>query len=636
MLRWIIFFVVIISAFWTSIIDAQPLRDTLSEVQIHEKRSKQPSSNDLRIEYFSVGQKRVEIDSLTQSVFQFQSLSTLLSQQTSVSIKSYGFNGLATLNMRGSSAAQTLVLWNGIPINNAALGLSDISIMPVGLMGNIQLLYGGSSALLGSGNVGGAILLSSDTPRFVRENNYAFSLGAGSFSQGQGAAKFSLNRKRFCWSGQIMGQLAQNDFMYHDADGQLQRMSHAKLRGVASQQSISIKLNQVQKIQLDAWFQQYCREIPAATFESFSDKIKHDQTFRILATWNRNKPTSNVYLKSALLNDQMFYRDDTIHLQSNNISYQSYTETGLRKRFGIRHEWMIFSPIQFLWMNSMNVTLQQQRFAWVVSYAYRNPSNRLQASATIRQENVDRYSTWLPGCGMSYLLAKELTFKLNVQRSFRAPTLNELYFQPGGNPLLKPEIGWSEEVGILFKNHNSSRFRYTDEFSLFNRVIDDWIIWFGGSIWTPHNIASVHSRGIEWDQSLTYTLESISFHTSLHLAYTKATTLNSYLPNDQSIGKQIPYTPLLNGIFNLGASWKKWYININESYTGTRFINMDETDRLLPFAITNFQINYAISFEKQRLSVFAQINNLLNQSYQVMNGRPMPGINGLLGVRFEH
>ncbi|MBS1589531.1 MAG: TonB-dependent receptor [Bacteroidetes bacterium] len=635
MFRWLDVFVVLLSVFGTSIVCAQTLRDTLSEVQIHESRREQTSSSDWRIGHFSVGQKHVEIDSLTKSLFQFQSLSALLSQQTSVSIKSYGFNGLATLNMRGSSAAQTLVLWNGIPINNAALGLSDISNIPVGLMGNIQLQYGGSSALLGSGNVGGAILLSSDTPRFVHENKYTLSVGVGSFSQGQGAAKFSINRKQFCWTGQVMGQLAKNDFLYHDVDDKLLRMSHAKLRGVATQQSLSVKLNQVQKIQLDAWYQQYYREIPAATFEAFSDKIRQDYAWRVLVTWNRNKPKSNVYIKSALLNDKMFYRDDTINLQSNNLSHQSFTEAGLKKRFGTRHEWMIFSPIQILWMNSMNEIFQQQRFAWVVSYAYHNQSNRLQASTTIRQENVDRYSTWLPGGGMSYLLAKGLTFKLNVQRSFRAPTLNELYFQPGGNTLLKPEIGWSEDVGISFKSHNTNRFRYGNDFSFFNRVINDWIIWLGGSIWTPHNIASVHSRGIEWDQSLTYTLERLMLHVSLHLAYTKATTLNSYLPNDQSLGKQIPYTPLFVGVANIGATWKRWYLNLNESYTGARYINMDETDRLLPFAITNFQLSYAAPLGKKRFSVFAQINNLFNQSYQIMNGRPMPGTNGLLGLRFE-
>src|ERR1043165_3827875 len=93
-------------------------------------------------------------------------LSTLLSQQMPVFVKSYSFNGLATLHFRGASAAQSQVLWNGVPIQNASLGVADVSTMPVLFMNKVSVVYGGSGALLGSGNVGGALLLENEQPLF--------------------------------------------------------------------------------------------------------------------------------------------------------------------------------------------------------------------------------------------------------------------------------------------------------------------------------------------------------------------------------------------------------------------------------------------------------------------------------------
>jgi iron complex outermembrane receptor protein len=81
--------------------------------------------------------------------YQMQSLANLLTQQVPVFVKSYGFNGLATLNFRGSSSAQSAVYWNGIPIQNAALGIADVSTLPVAFMQKVNIVYGGFGCLMG-------------------------------------------------------------------------------------------------------------------------------------------------------------------------------------------------------------------------------------------------------------------------------------------------------------------------------------------------------------------------------------------------------------------------------------------------------------------------------------------------------
>ena len=49
--------------------------------------------------------------------------------------------------------------WNGININHPMLGQSDLSLIPAGLIDDIQIYYGGASMPLNSGGIGGIINL---------------------------------------------------------------------------------------------------------------------------------------------------------------------------------------------------------------------------------------------------------------------------------------------------------------------------------------------------------------------------------------------------------------------------------------------------------------------------------------------
>src|ERR1044072_8579333 len=156
------------------------MRDTLKEIRVKGKRRQ--VSNDARINTFAPGQKVTTIDSVTLQQYRFQNIGTLLAQQVPVFVKSYGFNGLATLSFRGASAAQSQVYWNGIPLQNAALGITDISTLGTSSFNKVNIIYGGSSALWGSGNVGGALVLENAQPYFdsARSTHNNLSLMAGS------------------------------------------------------------------------------------------------------------------------------------------------------------------------------------------------------------------------------------------------------------------------------------------------------------------------------------------------------------------------------------------------------------------------------------------------------------------------
>jgi vitamin B12 transporter len=613
---------------------AQKLSDTLREFQL-KKRKKAFISSDSRIQLFSPGQKVTSIDSLTLDRYKMQSVANLLSQQVPVFVKSYGFNGLATLNFRGSSAAQSQVYWNGVPILNAALGIADISLLPVSFANKINLVFGSSSALLGSGNVGGALMLETAPPVFdsLNSHTYGVAAGAGSFGQYQLGLKGKLSSRKWYISANAFGQSAASEFSYLNDKGDEKINTNSRLRGLTLLTEAAYKANERSVVSLSGWYQQYYREIPPAFFDSISYKNQKDASLRLLLNWNRQLINGELYVKSAFLVDRMHYTDDAIQITTENTASQYYQEAGFRKRLGSRHQVMVFAPIHISWIDPPGGRKQQSRYALAAAYSYSDRSERLNLALSGRAELIDQQAVLLPGVNGSYAVFPWLTLRANVQKTYRAPSLNELYYKPGGNPSLRPEQGWSEEAGYKMGLKIGDKIKISHDLSVFNREIEDWILWFGGAIWTPHNVSRVHSRGIETESLVLIPIKKLKVHFGVNTSYVLATTIQSYYPNDGSIRKQLPYTPRYTGQVNLGFALGAFYFNYNQGYTGYRFINLDESPPYLePYSIANVQVSYSIKLKISEVAVYFQANNIYASDYQVVAYRPMPGINWLAGM----
>lgn len=598
-------------------------------------RGRQTTSSDTRLNDFSPGQKIKPIDSATLQQYQLQSMANLLSQQVPVFVKSYGLNGLATLNFRGSSSAQSQVLWNGVPIQNAALSIADVSTLPVMLMNTVNVVYGSSAALWGSGNVGGALMLEDEVPVFdSSKRSLSVIGGAGSFSQYMAGLKGCISGSKWYLSGNALAQTAQNNFQYTDNAGQSRTMANSNLQGIAALLHGAYKISDNNIVGLSAWYQQYDRQIPPALFESYSDKRQADGSLRLLADWHAQAGNNTWYAKASFIRDTIHYADAAALQDTGRTAYQYYHELGWKRQLGVNSRLLLFSPVQVAWINLPGGTKSQSRMALAGAYQQQLFNNFLNIALNARDEEVNGINVFLPGGDASVKITGWLLLRANVQRTYRVPTLNELYYSPGGNPNLKPEQGWNEDGGYTVKIKTGNVKLYHD-LSAFNRDIHDWIIWFGGAVWTPHNIAEVHSRGVETENNVSWTAGKWSFHIGVNTSYVLATTVNSYFQNDGSRGRQIPYAPRYNGQANIGFAFKGISFNYNHTYTGYRFITTDESEYLLPYQGGNVQLMYSTSVSGHAFQLVAQYNNIWNEQYQVVANRPMPGRNWLLGLKVE-
>lgn len=608
---------------------------TLKEVKY--KRKKRTDTNDERIKTFAPGMKILHIDSVLMKQYALQNMASLLSQQVPVFIKSYGINNLATLNFRGSSSAQSQVYWNGVPLNNAALGVTDVSLLNVNSFDKINIVYGSSSALLGSGNVGGALLLENINTPFDSLHKCISKIAteAGSFGNYKLALQSNYSGRRWQVDTRIMGQSAQNNFSYTDLNGKEQKMSNAHLNGINALLNATYKIDNSSTLNIAGWYQYYDRQIPPALFEASSNKQQKDESLRFLVYWKKQKNANeNYYIKAAFLQDRSHYSDTQISLTTRNISYQYYQEAGWKKIFNRHHQLLVFVPINISWTrpDGDSATRYQNKIALAAAYKYQAFQERFQVSLSSRLEKINTQTVLLPGLNTSFQLFPFLELRANIQRSYRAPTLNEWYYKPGGNIDLKPEDGWNEDAGYHLKLNIAKNIEFNHDLSAFNRLINNWILWFGGSIWTPHNIAQVQSRGIESINNLVWQNGLWQFHMGLNTSFVLATTRASAIPNDGSIGKQIPYSPRYNGQGNIGLGYKKIYLNYNHTYTGYRYTTTDESQYITPYQTGNIYLSYTHLYHQKELKLSLQCNNIWNEKYEVVNLRPMPQRNWAMGL----
>jgi len=639
---------------------AQSLQDTLETVAIVGAKD---SLTDRR-NVFSSGQQLVRIEDRYKNLYQTQSVANLLSQQTSVFVKAYGINSMATLSFRGASSAQSSVLWNGVPVLNPALGVADVSLLGAGLFDDITVRYGSSAALYGSGNVGGVLQLDNAKTDFTPARKLKILGGAGSYGRQDISLNALFQNRRWSIDLRVFSQSAKNDFSYIDNKDTARVTENARLKAGGGIISVDYNLSRNtmindHTISFKLWLQQYNRQIPAALFERLSVKEQQDASLRSLLSWERKwSGRMLLYAKASFNKERLQYKDGVALPDNRNTVDQYYQEIGWKwriddasaaKQVG-KHTLLVLLPLQYSTVHGDNLDTMHSQFRPAVAIAYNFSTNndRLKVSLALRQEWANNNKVpLLPGAGCNYSIFKvdneetdyALSLRANVQRTYRIPTLNELYYFPGGNPDLKPEQGWSQDAGYTFTwgrhagmSDSDYGWTLTHDVAVFNRNIKDWIYWLGGAIWTPHNIAAVHSRGLETDNKLEFTRAGLKLYLSLRTAYTLSTSEASYLPDDKSKGKQIPYAPRYNGQGNIGLEYRGFLINYNHTYTGYRFVTIDESQYLQPYTLGNIQIAYSLIIKDYLIQVSAHLQNMWNKDYKVVWERPMPRRYALLNL----
>ena len=594
---------------------------------------------------FAVGSKTLDFDSATTQFYNTNNLASLLNNVGGVFIKNYGVGGLATSSLRGGSAYHTAVIWNGFNIANPLNGNVDFNLIKNFLVDEIAIQYGGSSAIWGSGAIGGAILINN---KKEFEKGLFASVGGsiGSFGDIRQNLQIGWSSKKFNATFKVINENAENNFEYKtiniitsEGSEKIKQVNNQLAQtGLLSENYLQLSANN--KLNLIGFYQKSHRQIAPSIFQANNHAIQLDETARITSEWQHTLGDFIFQTRAAFFNEKLSYSDDFLLNESDDKSNSLVNEFEMKYYLNKSQIFNVGVNNTYVSAQSVNFEnkIKQNQFAAFAAYRFHLENGKLDASLSIRkgiQNNFELPLTYTSGINVTLL--QGIITRAQVAQVYRIPTINDLYWRPGGNPDLRPEQGFTQEIGInidaiklfgtkFLANHNSiEKFKVLVDITYFNKNIQDWIIWLPqGTIWSPKNIFEVWSRGAETNFDFSYNKNSFKLGVGTKINYVISTNQKVATKDDLSYEKQLIYVPLYTTTSNIFCGYKNLTFNLSHQYTGYRYTTSDNFNYLPPYQIVNFQAAKSIDKKNKVFKIYASINNILDEDYQVLQSRPMP------------
>jgi iron complex outermembrane receptor protein len=595
-----------------------------------EKTTLLPTATIRDTRFFQTGYALRNTDSLPVAAILL--LSDKLRWQNAIDVRANAPGTLATLSIRGAGAARTPVFWNGINLQSPMNGVVDAALLPVWPEDDVSLQFGGQSAAQSSGAMGGSVYITQGVKPAETGWLGETWLEAGSFGYQNARAGITFSDEQYC--GQIRGSFRRADYdFFYPAKGldgktyQVRQVNNA-LESGDLQVFNQVKIKEKSHFKSAYWLQNTFRQIPPATTEAPKQSWQRDRSNRALASWE-NAPS-----RRTLWTTRLAWLDDFLafHLSGDtdtSRSRQLLLFSDLSGSTGSRLSWRTGVQAIRQWAQADGYAdsvrwFEQTRLAGYGMAEWRRKKWRF--SLLLRQEWAENQAapfTWSAGGVMKAGRGGEIRF--HASRNFNLPTFNDRFWQALGNPDLRPEKGWSADIGWLKKTK-----RYNFELALFQLLLDDWILWQPDSsgLFRPDNLRKVWSRGLELNAGYAFHTGHWHWQASARAQCSATTLVAVYGGTSRLIGSQLPYTPRFSGGLHLSLRRGLFSASYAQQFTGTRLDNNAQV--LAGFNTGHFFA--ACELWKGRLLLNVRIENIWNTRYEIIRHRPMPGISGSAGV----
>ncbi|RMG78533.1 MAG: hypothetical protein D6707_09720, partial [Bacteroidetes bacterium] len=521
------------------------------------------------------------IDSAEISRFKNSNITELLKYTSPVFFKEYGNGALATPSFRGTAARHTKVFWNGLPLNSSMLGTLDFNLLPVLNYDKISVKHGLVSGISMSAGALGGIIDIRNQAKFQPFFSAEIRQEAGSFDTYNSYFSVRKSNAKVFLSSAVTLKKSDNDFSYRNytkPQNPWETQQNARIMQTGGNQIFSVKLknNAVLHTFVNAFYSN--RQIPAALTDTLTKARQEDIAVR--GGIQYRKHFANSYFESSVgvVADWLDYTDSVKNIFSENRSTALVSSGNYTRWFSSKAKmqtgWLVRYAEAFASTGYKELKQQAQTGVFAGLEYYVTP--KLLATSYLRQEMNDfRFFEPLPALGLVYRKNTRLNLRFNYARMFNFPTLNDLYWKPGGNPDLLPEKGYSVETGMHITFLKIIQWNNT----LYYGEIDNWIQWTPDATgtFTAQNIKSVEQKGVESSLSINYRNAFMQMKIQSIYAYTSTVNKSSYQGLSSIVGKQLIYVPQHSLRNVLLLNFNKIIIGVEHFFTDERYITTDNS-----------------------------------------------------------
>ncbi len=528
---------------------------------------------------------------------QATSVPELLNTLPGVQINTNGGPGAtASLQIRGASSSQLLVLVDGQRVGSATLGTAPIQYFDPDQIEQIEIVRGPRASLYGADAVGGVINIITRTGSGAPKATFKAGYGSRNTRTASANLSGSSNNTRY--------HIGMSRFITDGYDRTTNKNGQEADKDSYYNTTASMKIDHKFNNRLTAGFNLYQSEgvseydnganhAPRNNFkeQAFSGHTK----YKVTSNWQTGLTLSHTInddevTRSSWLSTNKTSRD-LINWQ-NDITVSDSTLLTVGADY-YKDKYKGTSKLAEDSRDNKAVFIQTQT-------SFSNSDLQL----ALRSDDNEQYGRNNTGnIAWGFNLPSDMRLITSYGTGFRAPTFNDLYSTPNGNPDLKPEESENKELELRGKHSLG-----TWSVSAYQNDIDDMIIWkpeSSGSSWKPFQVDSARLRGID-------------AQTQVHMNDWDITAALSLLDaKDKKTGKYLVYrakqTASIDAFKRIGQLGFGGTIRAqSDAYT-----NETNKDSLPGFATIDIRGEWQMTKE---LKTGLKVVNLLDKTYSTKQG----------------
>ncbi len=577
-----------------------------------------------------------------------------MQQLPGVEVNQAGSPGTVTdVTIRGSTAAQTLVLIDGVDVNTASTGAFDFSIIPTDNVQQVEVVRGSGGALYGTQAIGGVVNVISRQG----EGPPKFSLLSEGGNRGTERQVFTANGSegKLGYSGSISYQSTEGFRLANDSSDNLsaaarvdyQLNSNTTFQGFARYISSNVGLVNFSNSVGEAVDPNAHQR---GEFMLYKGEVDHNFTERLWAKVSGFFVRNEIRLNNYPEPGNTAYEVDGIPEENRDGNAEvAYTWDWGRSLVGfdfhdrwarIRDVFVLPPPISFSSFTDFHH--QRQEYAGYVEQEETLPGGLATLTGGFRVDGNSDFGEEVSPAWAVVVPVNRLgvTLRGSYSEGFRAPSFDELFFPGFGNPNLRPEIS-SEYDGGVTKRFGELA---TVGVIYFSRRIRNLIVPVPcAPVGTPQclfgsiagNTGRVDTQGVEFIPALSpwhgiALSGNFTYLDETHRSGNSAAVPTRVPKYSASSTLHYQHGELLRA--GDGVSADLIYV-----FVGDRD-DIAPTGKILDNAAYNrfdLTVNYSPGLDWGRIhadQIYARVQNLLDRNYQQVLGFKSPPINFVAGV----
>ncbi len=537
---------------------------------------------------------------------------TLLRQVAGVEVTQSGPAGTqSSVFLRGAESRHTLVLVDGVPVNNLNFSTATLEHLALSNIERIEIVRGNVSSLYGSAALGGVIQIFTRNGAGASGFNVSAQAGSRGLAQAQAAARVELapgTRMTFSAESQKDDGFNAIDQVKipgtnPDIDGYRRRafafgLSQDVGRG-------AVELNVREATGVSGYDSEYGpadqADVSTSVLRSavLSARFALGDAVWLEAAFNTNADKLNATVTAYPYFVNSFMDGSSLGVQWTIAPQQSMTAGIESTRQRIESDTVY---------NNSQRTLDSARLG------YQAMLGDHQLQFNLRQDRYSDFgsaSTWF--AGYANHLSDAWRINASLSTGFNAPTFNDLYYPYGGNAALAPEKLQSRELGLQYVS----------------RVGEARVVWFSNRFtdligndenFNRVNISSARNDGLEW--SLRANAGEVQWRASV----------TAQDPVNEDSGERLSGRAALLGQVGADTRTGAWEWGANLRFQGARANGPQSTKAMDAYSVIDLRGSRMLD---RSWKLFGRIDNLLDARYETVYGYRQPPLGIFVGMSWS-